>query len=149
MASVMTGTEGRRAKILWDYWELRRIHPELPAQLRDFQVKKMNRTPLQSTFSNLFRWIYCAAPWIKLPPATLWWHCPLVMGRAYRCSCWAFLCPKVCLTSSFQKNTWKHIMQNDLIDTKRPKIEGYSHFQHIVIFYAQIWALLAICKCEK
>ena len=45
MASVMTGTEGRRAKIVRDYWELRRIHPELPDQLRDFQVKKIEQNP--------------------------------------------------------------------------------------------------------
>ena len=35
----MASEEERRSKLLNDYCELRRTHPELPAQLRDFQVK--------------------------------------------------------------------------------------------------------------
>ena len=38
---LMAGAEERRAKILRDYCELTRTHPNLPAQLRDFQVKEM------------------------------------------------------------------------------------------------------------
>ena len=38
-------------KILWDYSELRRTHPELPAQLRDFQVKA--NVAENCTFGNL------------------------------------------------------------------------------------------------
>ena len=37
----MAGAEERRAKILRDYHELTRTHPNLPAQLRDFQVKEI------------------------------------------------------------------------------------------------------------
>lgn len=37
----MAGAGERRDKILRDYYELTRTHPNLPAQLRDFQVKEM------------------------------------------------------------------------------------------------------------
>ena len=38
---VMAGAEERRAKILRDYHELTRTHPNLPAQLRDFRLKEI------------------------------------------------------------------------------------------------------------
>ena len=50
-------SEEERSKILWDYWELRRTHPELPAELRDFQVKANVAENL--TFENLH--ILCSA----------------------------------------------------------------------------------------
>ena len=52
-------SEEERSKILWDYWELRRTHPELPAELRDFQVKANVAENL--TFENLQVDILCSA----------------------------------------------------------------------------------------
>ena len=40
--SIMDDAEERRAKILRDYHELTRTHPNLPVQLRDFQVEEMH-----------------------------------------------------------------------------------------------------------
>ena len=40
--SIMDDAEERRAKILRDYDELTRTHPNLPVQLRDFQVEEMH-----------------------------------------------------------------------------------------------------------
>ena len=56
---VMGSEEERRSKILRDYYELRRTHPELPAQLRDFQVEENCCT----VHLKIFRWTYFVVPW--------------------------------------------------------------------------------------
>ena len=61
---VMGSEEERRSKILRDYYELRRTHPELPAQLRDFQVEENCCT----VHLKIFRWTYFVVPWMKLQP---------------------------------------------------------------------------------
>ena len=67
----MGSEEERRSKILRDYCELRRTHPELPEQLRPFQVEENCCT----VHLKIFRWTYFVVPWMKQTPATSWWHC--------------------------------------------------------------------------
>ena len=55
----MASEEERRSKLLNDYCELRRTHPELPAQLRDFQVKA--NVAENCTFENQQVDILCSA----------------------------------------------------------------------------------------
>ena len=55
----MASEEERRSKILNDYCELRRTHPELPVQLRDFQVKA--NVAENCTFENQQVDILCSA----------------------------------------------------------------------------------------
>ena len=55
----MASEEERRSKLLNDYCELRRTHPELPAQLRDFQVKA--NIAENCTFENQQVDILCSA----------------------------------------------------------------------------------------
>ena len=76
----MASEEERRSKILNDYCELRRTHPELPAQLRDFQVKA--NVVENCTFEDVFQkcgftvgeiWFHC---WREIRDG-IWWQTKL------------------------------------------------------------------------
>ena len=59
---VMAGAEERRAEILRDYHELTRTHPNLPAQLRDFQVKEIFQKTVSQYIWNFLGWYLKQCP---------------------------------------------------------------------------------------
>ena len=81
----MASEEERRSKLLNDYCELRRTHPELHAQLRDFQVKANVAENL--TFENLQVDILCSAL-DKTNSSHINISCPTPRQQPHQCGQW-------------------------------------------------------------
>ena len=93
MELMMEG--GGREAVLRAYDELLLTHPELPRQLRDFQVACATYWGLLCHNLWFCRSIYCAVCWILRRKGTLCAPSPLATGKVCQCSSLASLCPKV------------------------------------------------------